>query len=122
MTSPKWQASAACIGYDPELWYPEDWDTSSKLKAKKICSGCPVRQECREFALGDPAGEWGLWGGQSARTRMNIRREQGRRIRCERADERHATIRQMAADGMSVPDIAEAMGVTKRTVHRARAA
>lgn len=40
-------------------------------KARKVCSGCPVRQECllRALNLRDP---WGVWGGKTPEERSAI--------------------------------------------------
>lgn len=32
-------------------------------KGKKVCEGCPVRDECYADAKGQPWGAWGVWGG-----------------------------------------------------------
>jgi WhiB family redox-sensing transcriptional regulator len=42
--------------------------------AKAICAGCPVREECLEYAM-----RWdqlcGVWGGLSERERRQLRRQ-----------------------------------------------
>lgn len=62
-----WRESAACAGYDPELWFPGN----SKLmhqEALHICHTCPVMMQCRRFAeknnciCGYPL--CGIWGGK----------------------------------------------------------
>jgi hypothetical protein len=46
-------------------------------RAKKICAGCAVRDECLEFAL--VSGErFGVWGGKSERERRPMRRQLAR--------------------------------------------
>ncbi len=42
--------------------------------AKAVCSGCPVRVECLEFAL-EPHQEAGIWGGTSEDERRHLRKE-----------------------------------------------
>lgn len=39
--------------------------------AKAICRPCPVRRECREWALDNE--NWGVWGGTTAYERRKIR-------------------------------------------------
>ncbi|UGT68478.1 WhiB family transcriptional regulator [Nocardia gipuzkoensis] len=51
---------AACRG-DPnhEAWFPypsQDFDY-----AREVCAGCPIRQECGDFAA--RTGQSGVWGG-----------------------------------------------------------
>lgn len=57
-----WRDRAACRGASPDLFFsvlPADVKA-----AKAICAGCPVRQECLEFAL-HSGEEYGTWGGLS---------------------------------------------------------
>ena len=75
------------LGIDPLPWYrdarcaEEDvsktWFHSGDLRevnhAKRVCQGCPVRQECLEYALTTPD-QWGVWGGLSERERRVILR------------------------------------------------
>jgi WhiB family redox-sensing transcriptional regulator len=49
-------------------------------KALAICATCPVRRQCREYAL--EAGEkFGVWGGQAARPRTAERARYNRLTR-----------------------------------------
>jgi WhiB family redox-sensing transcriptional regulator len=69
-----WTGRAACLGCDPDLFYPSRGE--SCVEAKAVCQVCPVRTECLEFALA--TGETlGIWGGTSERERRRIRRERG---------------------------------------------
>jgi WhiB family redox-sensing transcriptional regulator len=53
---------AACVGADPELFFPEPWQDDAEAKA--ICARCPIRAQCYELARarGEP---WGVWGGEN---------------------------------------------------------
>ena len=44
-----WQASANCLGVDPDLFFPERG--ASTREAKEVCRGCVVREDCLEYAL-----------------------------------------------------------------------
>lgn len=57
---PEWMAGAACASWDPELWFPHPGDSASM--AKKVCSGCPVKEECLNYAV-EHRGLGGIWGG-----------------------------------------------------------
>lgn len=62
-----WQWRAACRGEDAGLFFPPAYPElkearlSRERKAKVICSTCPVRMECLEYALRirEPHGVWG---------------------------------------------------------------
>lgn len=56
-----------CNGVDPRVFYGEN-----SHRAIVICEGCPVQQQCLDYALENY--EWGIWGGTSERERKRIRR------------------------------------------------
>ena len=65
-----WMERAACKGMDVDIFVPvRGGDTQ---RAKRVCEGCPVREECRDYALSDPSIQ-GVWGGLSVRGRENLR-------------------------------------------------
>jgi WhiB family redox-sensing transcriptional regulator len=45
----------------------------AETTAKAVCTGCPVLQACKEYAL-DTRQQWGVWGGMSALERKAWRR------------------------------------------------
>lgn len=66
-----WVAAGACVGLDPEIFYPARG--GSTAKPKSVCRGCIVRDSCLEYALA--TGEkFGIWGGRSERERRRLRR------------------------------------------------
>jgi WhiB family redox-sensing transcriptional regulator len=60
----------------PDFFFPDegkDWGQkmSDTNQAKKLCSMCPVRLQCLEYAL--VAREWdGVWGGLSGNERKKL--------------------------------------------------
>jgi WhiB family redox-sensing transcriptional regulator len=66
-----WQERALCAETDPEAFFPEKG--GSTREAKKICTGCEVKVECLEYALGNDE-RFGIWGGLSERERRRLRR------------------------------------------------
>lgn len=60
---PEWHERAACRGKS-HLFFPEPGSDTSEALA--LCSGCPVRWQCRGHAatVGE---EYGIWGGRPAR-------------------------------------------------------
>ena len=63
-----WQEQARCREHDPELFFPEKGGSSRE--AKRICSECPVRIECLNYALRRDE-RYGVWGGMSERERRD---------------------------------------------------
>lgn len=67
-----WTDAAACLGLDPDLFFPERGEDVAPAKA--VCAGCPVREDCLDYAL-DNGERHGIWGGLSERERRRIRRD-----------------------------------------------
>lgn len=67
-----WAAHAACLAYDPNLWFLED-KTGSYREARQICAGCPVRVDCLDWAV-ETNTDYGLWGGLAPHERKKLRR------------------------------------------------
>ena len=65
-----WRLQALCAETDPEAFFPEKG--GSTREAKRVCTGCTVRAECLEFALGNDE-RFGIWGGLSERERRRLR-------------------------------------------------
>lgn len=74
---PEWHASAACARLDlppaerTAMFHPERGDPIAPAKA--ICRTCPVRDECREWAIDHPEVQ-GIWGATSDKERRRLRR------------------------------------------------
>lgn len=71
-----WKAQAVCVKRT-HLFYGDpshekaEGKAARELKAKRICGGCPVRQQCLNYAL--TADErHGVWGGASAQERWEM--------------------------------------------------
>jgi WhiB family redox-sensing transcriptional regulator len=67
----QWQERALCSQTDPEAFFPEKG--GSTREAKRICTGCEVRDECLEYALAHDE-RFGIWGGLSERERRRLKR------------------------------------------------
>lgn len=72
-----WMIDAACRGAeDADLWFPitEIGPGAAQVaEAKAVCAGCPVRDECLEFALALGL-DYGVFGGMAASERRELRR------------------------------------------------
>lgn len=66
-----WQAKAACLEVEPEIFFPERGGSSKA--ARSVCSRCEVRVQCLRYALRNRE-QFGIWGGTSERERRKLRR------------------------------------------------
>ena len=57
-----WVDRAACVGYDPELWFPMDKSFVEMREPILVCNSCPVIQDCYKFAV-TTRQHYGIWGG-----------------------------------------------------------
>jgi WhiB family transcriptional regulator, redox-sensing transcriptional regulator len=70
-----WVHRARCKDEDPELFFPvgvTEPAISQIRAAKEVCSRCPVRLDCLEWAL-STAQDAGVWGGLSEDERRALR-------------------------------------------------
>lgn len=67
-----WQARGLCRNQPPELWFAAD-DSHDAVIAKRICAQCPVKLECRQWAL-DHREQHGVWGGLTEAERRRFLR------------------------------------------------
>lgn len=74
-TDASWRELAACRDADPDLFFPTV-GVSARIvaKAKTICAGCPVIEECLDYALTTPGTQYGIWGGLTERERRQVKR------------------------------------------------
>ena len=80
---------ARCSGESPDVFFPSDG--VGVLRAQKICAGCPVMEECLEYALANHISH-GVWGGASERQRRRLQRRR-QQARLERSvEERPAAV------------------------------
>lgn len=66
-TATEWMRDALCAQADPEAWFPNPGEHSTA--AKTICDGCPIRQQCLDYARAEDI-RWGVWGGLTASERL----------------------------------------------------
>ncbi|MDQ0815055.1 WhiB family redox-sensing transcriptional regulator [Streptomyces sp. B3I7] len=71
-----WRDRAACRTEDPDLFFPVGTTGPALLQieeAKSVCRGCPVRDECLEWAL-EAGQDIGVWGGLTELERRALKR------------------------------------------------
>lgn len=66
----------ACVGHDPELFFPESGQVEQTERAKAVCVACPVLSSCRAFALRHQV--HGVWGGMTETERADARQSERR--------------------------------------------
>lgn len=113
---------AACRATpDPEVFFPatsggrpSKWEQLLWDEAAEMCSHCPVRVQCLEWALEHD--ELGIWGGTTDEQRRRMRRKPlSREVR-----RRH--VRSLHGEGLRDPDIAATLGVSRSVVQHDRIA
>lgn len=75
MADRAWLEHAACLGTDPEPFFPSS-DSVLTSDAVKLCTRCPVRTTCLTHAV--EHGEYtGIWGGLTPAQRKRWARDRG---------------------------------------------
>jgi WhiB family transcriptional regulator, redox-sensing transcriptional regulator len=71
-----WRDGALCTQTDPEAFFPEQGAATGRALrvARQMCSACPVRTQCLEWALGHGEVLEGIWGGTTERERRRLKR------------------------------------------------
>jgi WhiB family redox-sensing transcriptional regulator len=69
-----WREAAKCKDNTEIEFFPENG--SNGTEAKRFCAGCPVTDQCLDYALRHEI-DYGVWGGLSAHQRFHIRRRKG---------------------------------------------
>ncbi|NQV05427.1 WhiB family transcriptional regulator [bacterium] len=67
-----WVVNAGCRDSDADTFFPGP-DGDAEL-AVRICMGCPVRQECLDWAI-EIRIAYGVWGGTTERERRRFLRK-----------------------------------------------
>jgi Transcription factor WhiB len=55
-----WRLLAACRGLTPDMFY----DPATFGDALRVCAGCPVWSQCRQYAEDNPPLFESVWGGR----------------------------------------------------------
>jgi WhiB family redox-sensing transcriptional regulator len=117
----QWVRAAACQDEDPDLFFSTG--AAQTEMAKAVCATCPVRLQCLRWAL-ESGQNSGVWGGLSEDERRLLK--QPGRARARGANRNLLPVRivrqqldrylDLAADGLTVEDIAVEMGVSPATI------
>ena len=71
---PAWSTNAACRDMGPDFFFPAG--ALGLARTTRVCTRCPVAEECLAAALDDPSLHV-IWAGTSARERRRLRSEEG---------------------------------------------
>ena len=69
-----WADRSACRDYPTDVFFGDLDAPKKSLEARAICSRCPVKAECLDYAIRH-ACEYGIWGGTTATERRFMRSE-----------------------------------------------
>ncbi|MEV7402979.1 WhiB family transcriptional regulator [Streptomyces sp. NPDC091267] len=78
-----WREHAECRNEDPDLFFPIGSTGPALVQtedAKAVCRGCPVREECLQWAL-ENGQDTGVWGGLGEAERRALKRRTRRQAR-----------------------------------------
>jgi WhiB family redox-sensing transcriptional regulator len=64
-----WPDKAACLGIDPEVFFPAKMTVEDTQDAREFCASCVVVENCLAEALARRE-HFGVWGGMSPRQRQ----------------------------------------------------
>lgn len=116
ITVPDW-SGAACEGMDTEHWFPVSGNGG--MYAQRICSFCPIRAACLDWAI-ESRQQFGIWGGLTEAERVEEIRRRNKQARVnstvEFAQRRYQLATKLHRSGMSTQQIAEQMQVKVATV------
>lgn len=68
----EWMEHGSCRGSDVEVFFPGR-GTAAAAPARRICAGCPVRDECLDYAIENHE-QHGVWGGLIREERRAVAR------------------------------------------------
>lgn len=74
MSGDEWMEQAACRGKPIAVFFPSSGEDLGE--ARRVCAVCPVARQCLDYAVEHNEG-FGVWGGESERSRRRIRRRRG---------------------------------------------
>jgi WhiB family redox-sensing transcriptional regulator len=69
-----WMKDAICRDLATDVFFADSDAPKKSAVAKAVCSACPVREECLDFAIRN-CENYGIWGGTTATERKFLRQE-----------------------------------------------
>ena len=72
MTKEPWKAQAKCRGLPRRWFFCASERSEAILRGLQICGGCPVSDECLDYAIANRI-DYGIFGGCTSLQRKRIR-------------------------------------------------
>ena len=70
-----WMKLGKCRDLETDVFFADAGDAAASAKvAQAVCSICPVKDECLDYAIRHGC-DYGIWGGVTAYARKDLRRE-----------------------------------------------
>lgn len=104
-----------CVGEDSRIF--DDEDPGLTFKAKRICSDCPVQQQCAAWGIANEPS--GVWGGLDTKDLQKARKGRRKFVPMEKRHEDLDWISDMWSD-KPASELARKYGKTERTIYRWR--
>ena len=70
----KWMDEGACRDLKTDAFFGDTNSPKKSAVAKAVCSACPVRQQCLDYAIRNLE-MFGVWGGHTTSERKKLRKE-----------------------------------------------
>lgn len=104
----EWMDSALCAQTDPDLFFPPRG--VNPQRAKLLCAGCVVQEECQVWTLAGPVVREGVWAGKTQRG------YRGQHVREPRTADRRIVY--LRGKGWTASEIGREMNMTESQVHK----
>lgn len=116
----EWQQHAACVGEPLDLFFPDGarQEADTDLRARALCHGCPVKDECLDYSIAQPE-RYGRWGGLNETERAYERR---RRMRKGEMPGKRAAVKRLRAKKITPRHLLKDATGTARRLRAATAA
>mgnify|MGYP003129510684 FL=1 len=70
----EWMDEGSCRDLETDVFFGDTNSPRKSAVAKAICSTCPVREECLDYAIRNLE-MFGIWGGHTTAERKTLRKE-----------------------------------------------
>lgn len=71
---PDWMERAACRRVGVADFFAAPGQQEARERAKELCRGCGVREDCLSYSLEFPVNFFGIWGGATPEQRRQLRK------------------------------------------------
>lgn len=116
---PQFDGTQHCLGIGVEAFFPNGSNHEQNTYVKQACTGCPLLEQCREYAVSYDV--LGVWAGTTYAERRRIRARLGiRPIPLSSDDDMAAMLAALDTGHLPTEEIAIRAGCSTKTVERYR--